>query len=182
VPSESSIYDGLVQVLLRDGKRITFKPNMSTETHVNGESAIIGPCSFPLENIDELILGSQILTEVTDLAYNRWKLQSAIEPLVTAAMEQGDDPSRTVSSLIGQPAPEVSLQLLDGSPFKLSEQTGKIVVLDFWATWCAPCMQTMPLVERAMEQVDSDKVKLISVNRQESVQQIQPALERYNLK
>ncbi|MDB4353430.1 TlpA family protein disulfide reductase [bacterium] len=180
-PSESSIYDGLVQVLLRDGKRITFKPNMSTETHVSGESAIIGPCSFPLENIDELILGNQILTEVTDLAYNRWKLQSAIEPLVTAAMEQGDDPSSTLSSLIGQPAPEVSLQLLDGSPFKLSEQTGKIVVLDFWATWCAPCMQTMPLVERAMEQFDPDKVKLISVNLQESVQQIQPVLERYNL-
>jgi thiol-disulfide isomerase/thioredoxin len=178
---QPSIYDGIAQVLLRDGKRVTFSPTLSTTTHVSGESAIIGPCSFPLENIDQLIIGDQILAEVTDLAYNRWKLQSAIEPLVTAAMEQGDNASSAASPLIGQPAPEVSLQLLDGSPFKLSEQTGKVVVLDFWATWCAPCMQTMPLVEKAMEQFDPNAVTLISINLQESAQQIRPVLERYNL-
>jgi hypothetical protein len=42
-------------------------------------------------------------------------------------------------------------------------------------------MQTMPLVEKAMEQFDPDMVKLISVNLQESAQQIRPALERYKL-
>ena len=178
---KTSIYDGLAQVVLRDGKRVTFTPTRSTTTHVIGESAIIGPCSFLLENVDQLIIGEQILTEVTDIAYNRWKLQSAIEPLVTAAMDQGSDAGSDASPLIGQPAPEVSLQLLDGTPFKLSEQAGKVVVLDFWATWCAPCMQTMPLVEKAMEQFDPDMVKLISVNLQESAQQIRPALERYKL-
>ncbi len=179
--SMTSIYDDLAQVLLRNGKRITFKPTQSTQTHISGESAIIGPCSFALETVDQLIIGKQILTEVTDIAYNRWKLQAALEPLVTAAMEQGNDASAAASPLIGQPAPEVSLRLLDGTPFKLSDQKGKIVVLDFWATWCAPCMQTMPLVEQAMEQFDSDKVSLVSVNLQESVQQIQPVLERYDL-
>ena len=178
---KTSIYDGLAQVLLRDGERVTFTPTRSSTTHVSGESAIIGPCSFPLQNVDQLILGEQILTEVTDLAYNRWKLQSAVEPLVTAAMEQGSQESNASSPLIGQTAPEVALQLLDGTPFKLSEQAGKIVVLDFWATWCAPCMQTMPLVEKAMEQFDPDSVRLISINLQESAQQIQPVLERYKL-
>jgi len=180
--STGSIYNGLAQVLLRDGKRVTFKPTQSTLTHISGESAIIGPCRFALDTVDQLIMGKQILTEVTDLAYNRWKLQAAIEPLVTAAMEQGNDANTAASPLIGQPAPEVSLQLLDGTPFRLSNQKGKIVVLDFWATWCAPCMQTMPLVEQAMEQFDSEKVSLISVNLQESAQQIQPVLDRYNLK
>ena len=178
---KTSIYDGLAQVLLRDGKRVTFTPTETTATHVSGESAIVGPCSFPLENVDQLIIGAQILTEVTDIAYNRWKLQSAVEPLVTAAMEQGTESGNAASPLVGQPAPEVSLQLLDGTQFKLSQQSGKVIILDFWATWCAPCMQTMPLVERAMEQFNPDDVQLISVNLQESVQQIRPVLERYNL-
>ncbi len=177
----TSIYDGLAQVLLRDGERVTFTPKRSSTTHISGESAIIGPCTFPLDNVDQLIIGEQILTEVTDIAYNRWKLQAAIEPLVTAAMEQSSDSSSAGSPLIGQPAPEVSLQLLDGTPFKLSEQAGKIIVLDFWATWCAPCMQTMPLVEEAMEKFSPDAVRLISINLQESAQQIKPVLERYNL-
>lgn len=177
----SSIYNGLAQVLLRDGERVTFTPTSTSTTHVTGESTIIGPCSFPLDTIDQLILGDQILTEVTDIAYNRWKLRSATEPLVTAAMEQGNDSNNANSPLIGQPAPEVALQLLDGTPFILSEQAGKIVVLDFWATWCAPCMQTMPLVEKAMEQFDPEAVRLISINLQESAQQIRPVLERYNL-
>lgn len=179
--AKSSIYDGMVQVLLRDGKRVTFTPTQSTTTNFSGENAIIGPCNFPLEDVDQLIIGDQMLTEVTDIAYNRWKLQSAIEPLVTAAMEQGNDTSSAASPLVGQPAPEVSLQLLDGTPFKLSEQTGKVVVLDFWATWCAPCMQTMPLVEQAIGQFDTETVTLISINLQESPQQIRPVLERYNL-
>ncbi len=178
---KTSIYDGLAQVVLRDGKRVTFAPTLSTTTHISGESAIIGPCSFPLDSVDQLIIGDQILTEVTDIAYNRWKLQSAIEPLVTAAMEQGSDASSAASPLVGKTAPEVALDLLDGTPFILSAEKGKVVVLDFWATWCAPCMQTMPLVEKAIKQFDPETVKLVSVNLQESPQQIRPVLERYNL-
>lgn len=177
----ASIFDGLAQVLLRDGKRVTFTPTQSTTTQVSGINAIVGPCSFALEDVDQLILGEQIKKEVTDIAYNRWKLQPAIEPLVTAAMEQGDSVTNSASPLVGKPAPEVSLQLLDGTPFRLSEQAGKVVVLDFWATWCAPCMQTMPLLEKAIENFDPKAVSLISVNLQESAQQIRPVLERYNL-
>ena len=176
--NSAPLYEGLVQVLLRDGKRVTFHPLQTTETRISGDSDIVGPCSFALEDIDKLILGNQILTEVTDIAYNKWKLQSAIEPLVTAAMQDGSQPNGSGSPLVGQPAPEVSLMLLDGTPFKLSDSKGKIVVLDFWATWCAPCMQTMPLVEKAIAEFDPDDVQLISINLQESAEQIRPVLER----
>jgi len=181
IASDSPLYEGLVQVLLRDGRRVTFHPLKSTDTRISGNSDIVGSCSFALEDVDKLILGNQILTEVTDIAYNKWKLQSAIEPLVTAAMQAGAQSNGGVSPLVGQPAPEVSLRLLDGTPFKLSESKGKIVVLDFWATWCAPCMQTMPLVEKAVAEFDPDQVQLLSINLQESVEQIRPVLERKDL-
>jgi thiol-disulfide isomerase/thioredoxin len=44
-------------------------------------------------------------------------------------------------------APPLSATLLDGTRFSLAEQRGKVVLINFWATWCAPCRQEMPALE-----------------------------------
>jgi len=46
-----------------------------------------------------------------------------------------------------EPAPPVALAALDGGRFSLAEHRGRVVFLDFWASWCAPCKQSLPLVE-----------------------------------
>jgi peroxiredoxin len=47
-----------------------------------------------------------------------------------------------------KPAQDVTLKTTEGKPFRLSEHRGKVVFLNFWATWCAPCREEMPAMER----------------------------------
>ncbi len=175
-------YAGLMQVVLNDGKRVTFTPTRFVDGVIEGTSQWVGACRFDLTNVDQIVLGDQIAEEVADVAYNQWKLQPAVEPLVTAAMS-GDaaKTSGTQSPLVGIEAPEIKLELLNGETFQLSRCKGQIVVLDFWASWCAPCMQTMPLISDAMAEFDPSQVRLVSVNLGEPVNQIEEVLERQQM-
>lgn len=171
---------GLAQVLRQDGKRLTFVPTEVTEKTIAGTSDVLGNCRFDLMEIDQLIFGNRIGEEVSDFAYNQWKLQPAIEPLVT--QEGMDGPAMgSESPLIGVQAPDVRLELLSGGGFQLSKCKGQIVVLDFWATWCAPCMQTMPLIEEAMAEFDPEKVRFVSVNLEEPADHVRDVLDRHGL-
>ena len=59
---------------------------------------------------------------------------------------------------IGQPAPEISLPAPNGNTVTLSSLKGKLVLIDFWATWCAPCVKEQPEL-KALYDKHSDKVK-----------------------
>ncbi len=48
----------------------------------------------------------------------------------------------------GEPLPDFQIRCVDGSVFSLSEQRGKAVVINLWATWCTPCVQELPRFDR----------------------------------
>ena len=83
--------------------------------------------------------------------------------------------------LIGKKAPRFESVLLDGSKFKLENHKGKVVVLDFWATWCGPCVRALPVLMNKMSEFEKDEVILIAVNQGESRKVISQFLKKKKL-
>lgn len=64
----------------------------------------------------------------------------------------------------GSEAPDFEVATLDGGKVKLSELRGKLVLLDFWATWCGPCVAELPNVRKAYEKFGADGFVVISIS------------------
>lgn len=77
---------------------------------------------------------------------------------------------------VGEDAPDFSLPVVIGgdatSHQSLKALRGKVVLIDFWATWCGPCRQTLPLVERLAREHQKDGLSVIGINQGESPAQV----------
>lgn len=63
-----------------------------------------------------------------------------------------------------RPAPDFVLTSFDGQRIQLSDYRGRIVVLNFWATWCPPCRVEAPVLQRASERLDSAGVSILGID------------------
>jgi thiol-disulfide isomerase/thioredoxin len=71
---------------------------------------------------------------------------------------------KAIAKRIDKPAPLWELPDADGNIVKLADLKGKILILDFWATWCNPCRQTMPVLDNWMRQSMPKGVQVYSIN------------------
>lgn len=78
-----------------------------------------------------------------------------------------DSPSQTAPAApveLDAPAPDFSLRNLSGASVSLSDFRGKVVLLNFWATWCPPCKAEMPSMESLYRQMKDDGLVILAVN------------------
>lgn len=87
--------------------------------------------------------------------------------------------TQAVSRLAGRAAPNFELTALEGGTVRLSSMRGRVVFLNFWATWCEPCKREMPAFQRFM-QAQTDAV-ILAVNIGDKPEDIQKFLDDNNV-
>jgi peroxiredoxin len=84
--------------------------------------------------------------------------------LATAVTLLAALPGLAGADLRGQPAPDFALRSLGGPNLRLSELRGEVVLVNFWATWCGPCREEMPLLNQIYKQYHPVGFELLGVN------------------
>ena len=87
---------------------------------------------------------------------------SFIAVLLTLLLVGGCGKAPKVAT-VGKPAPDFTLVDLSGKTWTLSELKGQVVFVNFWATWCPPCREEMPSMQRLFSMLPKDKFKMLAV-------------------
>lgn len=75
-------------------------------------------------------------------------------------------------------APPIELRTVEGRPFSLSDLRGRVVLVNFWASWCEPCIDEMPSIQRLRERLAGEGFEIVAVNFQEGEPRIRAFLAR----
>jgi thiol-disulfide isomerase/thioredoxin len=81
----------------------------------------------------------------------------------------------------GKRAPALTLQRLDGSAWAAREQSGRVLLVNFWASWCEPCRVEMPSLARLARRRQPDGLAVVAANYREAVPTVQRFVERLGL-
>lgn len=82
----------------------------------------------------------------------------------------------------GAPAPNFSLRGLDGKTVSLTDFRGKVVLLNIWATWCPPCVEEMPSMQKLFQAMSGEAFELLAVSLDESgAAVVGPFMEKHKL-
>jgi cytochrome c biogenesis protein CcmG, thiol:disulfide interchange protein DsbE len=108
-----------------------------------------------------------------------WALVVAVPLVALLAAGFGRDPSVVASPLLNKPAPAFALQSIDGKPVSLESLHGKVVVLNFWASWCTSCRAEHGYLLDADRAYGSKGVALIGVMYQDSASAARSFLQQY---
>ncbi len=95
--------------------------------------------------------------------------------VMTAACNRASE-NKAAMPVQDSPAPEVTVNSLTGAPLKLSDLKGKVVVLNFWATWCPPCRQEIPSMVKLNKAMAGKPFQMVAVSIDEGGR---PAIESF---
>ncbi len=83
---------------------------------------------------------------------------------------------------LGDAAPDFTGTTLDGKPFRFSDLKGKVVLLDFWATWCSPCLAEVPNIKKAVDRFGRDgRFAVVGISLDTSDETAKTMVEKFGM-
>ena len=79
------------------------------------------------------------------------------------------------------PAPDFTLPQLDGHDLRLSSYRGKVVLLDFWATWCDPCREEIPHLVELQQRYGDSGLQIIGISMDDSSDPVRPFSQQFHM-
>jgi peroxiredoxin len=159
---------------LTSGGRLALAVDKFAPDFIYAHQPTYGPIKIPMAQV-AVIRTTAPQPTASSRGLEDWRLVNAPEPVIPEG--NGDN-----SPLLGKDAPDFTLPKLTGGDFTLASEKGHVVVLDFWATWCGPCIKSLPGLIELAGGFPSDKVKLIGINQGEPPEQVTRFLEARGLK
>ena len=190
LPDETLIFAGekrpcaVVEVRYKDGNLAYMNPGaprtfwIDRKRHLVLQHCTVGRATTPD--------GKTVVEQIETFHYTRIALDRrppdvlfAFQPPVGSQhVEQFGNQQRQAVDLSGQMAADFTLPDLEGQQHRLASMRGKVVLLDFWATWCGPCRRQMPLVEKLGEEFKDQDLVVYAVNQGEASETARTFLDK----
>ncbi len=120
------------------------------------------------------------------MSKRRWNIFLLVVALIGGAWIQAsrvpseDESVAQVAARVNFQAPDFALTTLEGKSITLGEYRGKIVLINFWATWCPPCRAEMPELN-AVAQAHRDQLIVLAINNGETIERVQSFVAEFQL-
>ncbi len=93
------------------------------------------------------------------------KILAGVSILLFALMAGAAEPKQSLTVVVDRPeARDFTLKDMDGKNWRLSELRGKVVLINFWATWCPPCRRELPSLERLWRRLGNESFVVLAIN------------------